>query len=243
MRLRVTRIGLFLSLFSFATLTHQAYAEVTVNLGLASNYTREGISQTRGKLSASAGLTWLHNSGFYLGAWAANLDRRNDHAYLEGAGFVGYYLPFNENIALDLTATRYAFFGDKKAWYQDYNELGASLLLNDSWKFGYRVSENYLDKDHSWHALDGSYTLHTDSFDFEFFVARYLWQDADGLDGASYNYDKLGDRSNYWHFRIGAERTWNKWDYRLTVERTNLSHRFDGGTIIQFGMQRYFNLF
>lgn len=216
-----------------------SWAELNVNLGATSHYVREGIGQTRGNPTLQTGLTFKHSSGFYAGLWASGMDHRTDDLFLEADGFAGLYLPLTEHFALDFSATDYRFFGDDDAVMQDYQELGLSVLLYDNVKLGYRYAEDYQGKGSDWQALSTSYTMHTQGFDLEFYAANYRWLDADGRVGASYS---AGDRQDYWHFRIGAERTWKKWDYRLSVERTNLNSSYDAGTLFQFSLQRHFNL-
>lgn len=226
-------------LSSCLCLSLPAAADLDANIGAVSEYVREGISQTRGNLTWQTGLTWQHSSGVYLGGWASGLDRRSDNADFEADAFAGLYLPFSENIAVDLSATHYRFYGDTLAEQQDYNEFGLSLLLDDSWSFGWRHSPDYLGSGKARRALDASYTLHTSSFDIEFYAANYRWLETDASLGHAYSDNGA---SNYWHFRLGAERSWKQWDYRLTVERTNLGGEYDAGTLIQFGLHRYFNI-
>ncbi len=213
-----------------------AVAGINANLGLTSEYIREGISQTDGNPTWQTGLTWEHNSGFYLGGWASGLDRRYDKASAEADIFAGFYQPLSDYTALSLTATHFTFYGDNSD-EQNYTELGARLLVDDSWVFGWRHSEEYLGTKSPRRALELSYTLHTGSFAIEFFGANYRWLELG--DGAGYGDNKTND---YWHFRVGVERTWNRWDYRLLLERTGLGSEYDAGTQIQFGVHRYFNL-
>lgn len=211
-------------------------ADVTANLGATSEFIREGISQNRGNITWQAGLNWQHNSGFYTGVWGSGLDRSQDDAHTEADLFAGFYQPLTDGIALDLSAGRYTFHGDN-ADQQNYDELGARLLLNDSWVLGWRHSPEYLGTNSARRAVELSYTLHTGSFAVEFFGANYRWLDSG--EGAGYGDNLTND---YWHFRVGLERTWNQWDYRLTLERTGLGSEYDAGTQIQFGIHRYFSL-
>lgn len=208
-----------------------AAAGLNANLGLTSEFIREGISQTDGAPTWQTGLTWEHNSGFYLGGWASGLDRKYDKARAEADVFAGFYQPLSDNTALSLTATHFTFHGDNSD-EQDYSELGARLLVDDSWVFGWRQSDDYLGSDSARRAIEASYTLHTGSFAIEFYGAHY--HNLDETANLGYN--------DYLHLRIGLERTWNQWDYRLTLERTNLDDNFDAGTLIQLGVHRYFNL-
>lgn len=231
------------AVFSLGTLiSTTALAEINANLGATTEYVREGISQTRGKPTLQAGLTWQHNSGFYLGGWASGMDHRNDDDLnLEADYFAGVYLPINKDIALDLSATRYTFNGDddKSVRYQDYDALSASLLVNDRWSIRWEGSQDYLGTDHSWQSISTSYVFPIRDFNLEFYLGNYHWLNKDVEEGAIYT---AGGKSHYWHFRIAAERTWKKWDYRLTIERTNLGKSYDAGTIFQFGVHRYFKL-
>ena len=55
-------------------LTSMAQAELTANIGVTSNYLWRGVSQTGDDAAVSGGIDWAHDSGFYLGTWASNID-------------------------------------------------------------------------------------------------------------------------------------------------------------------------
>lgn len=223
-----------------ALISVASFAEINANLGATTEYMREGISQTGGKPTLQAGLTWQHNSGFYLGGWASGIDhRKKDDLKLEADYFGGFYLPLNKDIAFDLSATRYSFYGDNNARYQDYDAVSASLLISDSWSLSWEGTNDYLGTDHSWQSISTSFVYPVKDFNLEFYLGNYHWLSKDVLEGATYS---PSGKSHYWHFRIAAERTWNNWDYRLSVERTNLGRSYDAGTTFQFGIHRYFKL-
>ena len=50
-----------------------AQAGVSANAGMVSNYVFRGVEQTE-SASASAGLDYEHESGFYIGTWAADVE-------------------------------------------------------------------------------------------------------------------------------------------------------------------------
>jgi len=54
--------------------TGVAQAEVSANLGVQSNYYFRGVTQTDDKAAVSGGIDYNHDSGFYLGTWASNVD-------------------------------------------------------------------------------------------------------------------------------------------------------------------------
>lgn len=227
------------TVFSLGTLISCAsFAEINANLGVTSEYVREGISHTRGKPTLQTGVTWLHNSGFYAGGWASGIDhRKDDDLKLEADYFAGFYIPLNKDIAFDLSVTRFSFYGDSEAELQDYNALSASLLVNDRWSLSWQGSDDYMGTDHSWQSISTSYVFPVKDFNLEFYLGNYHWLNTDATEDAAYS---STGKSHYWHFRVAAERTWNNWDYRLSVERTNLGKSYDAGTTFQLGIHRYF---
>lgn len=50
------------------------HAEFTGNIGVTSNYVWRGVTQTDNQAAVQGGLDYTHASGFYLGAWASNVD-------------------------------------------------------------------------------------------------------------------------------------------------------------------------
>ncbi len=63
---------LALSLTSIASFT--SHAEISANIAVDSNYYWRGISQTQDATAVSGGLDYNHDSGFYAGTWASNID-------------------------------------------------------------------------------------------------------------------------------------------------------------------------
>jgi len=51
-----------------------ALAEISGNVNLATDYVFRGWSQTDNQLAIQGGLDYAHDSGFYLGTWASNVD-------------------------------------------------------------------------------------------------------------------------------------------------------------------------
>ncbi|MFA7430524.1 MAG: TorF family putative porin [Rhodospirillaceae bacterium] len=48
--------------------------EISGNVGIASDYTFRGISQTDEKPAVQGGIDWEHEAGLYLGVWGSNVD-------------------------------------------------------------------------------------------------------------------------------------------------------------------------
>lgn len=51
-----------------------ALAEFSANIGVTSNYVWRGVTQTDNEAAVSGGIDFAHDSGFYLGLWASNVD-------------------------------------------------------------------------------------------------------------------------------------------------------------------------
>lgn len=219
--------------------TASAHAEFDLSLGLASKYLREGVSHSSSSMAVNGGLNWLHNSGLYVGGWASTINHKDDDLKLESDLYAGFYQPLSDKVALDVSFTRYRFHGDDNSFYQDYNELGTSLLFNDRTKLGWRGSNDYMGTGRSWQALDIAYVWPFNDFNIELYLANYHWLNKDVESGAAYN-DR--GKSHYWHFRLGLERTWKDWDYRIAFERGIVSGFYDGGSNFSFEVTKHFRL-
>ncbi|MCD8520989.1 MAG: TorF family putative porin [Saccharospirillaceae bacterium] len=212
-------------------------AELNANLGLTSEYVRDGISQTRGNAALQGGLTFRHDSGFYTGLWSSALNRKEDHASYEHDAFAGVYLPLSDGIAVDVSATRYTFAGDADINDQAYSEGTLRLLVDDAMTLGWRHSEAYLDSGFAKRSLELGYTIQTGSFSIELFTAQHRYLEISD----DFNFGS-GNKDDYWQFRVGVERSYGPYDYRLSIDRTNLSSAYDAGTTLQFSVHRYFGL-
>jgi len=96
-----------------------AYAEVTANLGFASDYYFRGILQA--PTSANGGIDF-EKDGFYAGTWAADVKDG-----LEVDGYFGYGTEVGD-VGLSVGYTGYFYTGDFDDTYQEIN-LGASFGL------------------------------------------------------------------------------------------------------------------
>ena len=99
------------------SLAGSARAEVSANVGWASDYHYRGIFQARS--SASGGIDWTQG-GFYAGTWAADLADG-----LEVDGYFGYAHQVGE-LSLSAGFTGYYYTGDFDDTYQELN-FGAAL--------------------------------------------------------------------------------------------------------------------
>src|SRR5690606_36930245 len=81
--------------------------DLSMNVTLASEYLWRGISQTQGKGAIQGGLDLAHDSGFYIGTWASNVDF-DSNASSEWDFYVGYAVELGP-VALDVGLLEYTY--------------------------------------------------------------------------------------------------------------------------------------
>lgn len=76
----------------------------SANVALATDYVYRGVSQTDEAPAIQGGFDWSHDSGFYLGTWASNVDFNDgDEAHIEidvYGGFAGTFRDFSYDVGV-----------------------------------------------------------------------------------------------------------------------------------------------
>jgi len=102
---------------SVAMIPAASQAGVSANVGMVSSYVFRGVLQTS-DASASAGLDYENDSGFYVGTWGADVGGGTDGLeYDLYGGWAGEF----EGVSLGLGATGYFYTGDFDTSYKEYN--------------------------------------------------------------------------------------------------------------------------
>jgi uncharacterized protein (TIGR02001 family) len=113
-----------LSVYSVASLlaltAATGHAELSANIGLASDYMWRGASQTERDVAYSAGLDYAHDSGFFIGSWASNVE----------FGENGYEWDFYAGYAAEIDGLSYSVMFNHYA-YPDYDDSDFTELLID----------------------------------------------------------------------------------------------------------------
>ncbi|MBT1444570.1 TorF family putative porin [Shewanella sp. JM162201] len=158
--------------------------ELSGEVGVANDYRFRGVSQTAGEFQVSGGIDYSMESGFFVGAWASNVDFDGCSTYSDNsedcteAGdevdasfeldvYAGYYHEVNENLSWDVTLYRYNYPGDNLD--ADYFEVTfgfdfqgvrtAYWFTNDY--YGSGLDYNYLEVNYSWEFVENwSLDLH-----------------------------------------------------------------------------------
>ena len=110
---RLTHLAAGLVLASSGLLATIASAEVSYNVGWASEYHFRGLMQKNS--SASVGVDW-EESGFYVGSWAADV---GDGTEIDG--YFGYSFEPVEGFSVGLGFTGYYYTGDYDDTYEEAN--------------------------------------------------------------------------------------------------------------------------
>ena len=81
-----------LILMSIAIITQAAQADssFTANIGVTTNYVWRGITRSDDGAAVSAGIDYVHTSGWYVGGWASSLDGSNSDGNYELRLYTGY---------------------------------------------------------------------------------------------------------------------------------------------------------
>lgn len=103
-----------------------AAAEFSANIGATSNYIWRGVSQTDDQAAISGGLDYAHDSGFYLGTWASNVDF-GDTATAE-VDFYGGFANEVSGLGYDVGVIHYAYPGEAYDFTEVYGSLSFSLF-------------------------------------------------------------------------------------------------------------------
>ncbi len=134
--------GGLLSIFAAYAVAEDAAtpSPVTGSLGVTSNYTFRGISQTQNKPAVQGGLTYTHSSGFHGGFWGSNVNFKpkdsvvvvNDNASLEFDITAGYGGKISDALTWDVSVTHYGYPGSNPsgAFQYDFWEVSPSLVYD-----------------------------------------------------------------------------------------------------------------
>lgn len=97
-----------LALSTGLLLTTNAFAAVSGNIGGTSNYLWRGVTQTNDSVAIQGGIDYSHDSGFYAGTWASNVDFGDDTSY-ELDLYAGYGGNITEDLSYDIGYLYYAY--------------------------------------------------------------------------------------------------------------------------------------
>lgn len=116
-----------------------AAAEVSGSVTAVSDYLFRGITQTNEEPALQAGVTWNHESGFYVGGWGSSISWLSDadpeiSSQVELDAFAGYAGSFGESdFGYDVGVNYYWYPGDYPAGFNDADT--AEVYVGLTYKF------------------------------------------------------------------------------------------------------------
>lgn len=151
--------------------TAPAMADLSANVGFASEYYYRGILQKES--SASAGLDY-EVGGFYVGTWAADVGDG-----LEVDGYFGYNLTLGDSFTLGAGFTGYYYTGEFDDTYEEVNlsagwgPLSVGYSIGEWDGFGDAQDYDFLEVTLEHNGFYGTYGTFGDDFDGDYIELGY----------------------------------------------------------------------
>ncbi len=229
-----------------AAVTQEDVAAAIVISGsatLTSDYRFRGVSQTDEEMAVQGGFAITHESGFYVGTWAANLSGWGTFggANMELDLFGGYKARLSDSATLDVGLTWYMYPGgaDKSDFGEPYVKLtGTTGPATLTAGVAYAPKQQALG---SWYftGADAAAGVYGDAGDKE--DNLYLWGDAAlaiagtpitakvhvghswGNEGLGPNATSVTPTGSYWDWSLGADTSWKNLTLNVSYVDTDIS--------------------
>jgi uncharacterized protein (TIGR02001 family) len=185
---------LLLALFAVAGIA-SAHAQVTGNLGLASDYRFRGISQSQNGPAVQGGVDYAHSSGLYIGNWNSSV---SSQLYTNGAGvesdiYAGYKKDIYKGLTIDVGSYNYFFPNATNGKNPNFNtqELFAGLGYGPASVKYSRSTSNYFGTQNSagtqYYQADVAYPIATTKISLLAHVGRTNVANQSNGDYTDYN--------------------------------------------------------
>ena len=99
----------------------------SANIGFFSQYSFRGIDQGGKEAAIQGGFDWAHESGFYIGTWASNVDFNDNESVTEFDFYGGYTKEIQNGISVDLSMIGCTYPGASANSNYDYYEYSFGL--------------------------------------------------------------------------------------------------------------------
>ncbi|WP_440056353.1 TorF family putative porin (plasmid) [Pseudoalteromonas sp. T1lg65] len=201
-----------------AVLSTTAMADWSATVTGASDYTFNGVSQTKNDPALQGSLDKAFDNGVYAGSWASNVDF-DGGTDLEWDFYVGRYVELQHGWSLDYGIAYYSYHGGDNSSDGNYPEVYT--------KFGY-ASDYGQTEFNFWYSWDyfGTEAGHTIAMVAHTFevaeghAIRASFDVSNSLDGDKYAWD--GEHSSYHHYRLAYQTSYEGFDIEVAAENTNL---------------------
>jgi uncharacterized protein (TIGR02001 family) len=118
------------SVLAASMMSSTAFAEVTANVALTSDYVFRGVSQSAEQPAIQGGFDYSHDSGLYVGTWASSVDSTfYGGSEMELDFYAGYSAAINDAITYDVGVLRYMYPDNSSSADYDEAYLGLSYSM------------------------------------------------------------------------------------------------------------------
>jgi uncharacterized protein (TIGR02001 family) len=195
------------SLIAGSMVAAPAMAGVSMNVGATSNYVWRGMTQTTEGPAIQGGIDYAHDSGFYVGTWASNIDWTGVPGY-EIDFYAGFGGEFAEDWAYDVGYVYYMYPVDNDATEADFGELYGSIGWKGLTLFGaYQTNEQASDVEDIYYVSLDYLFEYGDGMSSDFLVGYY---GGDGIKDAN-------DGDAYMHYYADVSKSTDYGDLSLAL--------------------------
>ena len=186
----------------------------SANVGFFNQYSYRGIDQSGEEAAIQGGFDWAHDSGFYIGTWASNVDFNDNDSVTEFDFDGGYAKEIQNGINLDLSMIGYTYPGAYASSNYDYYEYSFGLGKSIG-PVSFSTAINYSPE---FFAKSGDATYWQGGLDYEFQEIKISghvgkqWVDLETTYGAP----------DYVDYSIGASYAWQGFDLIVAYVDTDV---------------------
>ena len=186
----------------------------SANVGFFNQYSFRGIDQSGEEAAIQGGFDWAHDSGFYIGTWASNVDFNDYDSVTEFDFYGGYAKEIQNGINIDLSMIGYTYPGAYASSNYDYYEYSFGLGKSIG-PVSFSTAINYSPE---FFAKSGDATYWQGGLDYEFQGIKISghvgkqWIDLETTYGAP----------DYVDYSIGASYDWQGFDLSVAYVDTDV---------------------
>ena len=188
------------SLIAGSMVAAPAMAGVSMNVGATSNYVWRGMTQTSEGPAIQGGIDYAHDSGFYAGTWASNIDWTGVPGY-EIDFYLGFGGEFAEDWAYDVGYVYYMYPVASDVTEADFGELYGSIGWKGLTLFGAYQTNEKADNVEDIYYVSLDYLLeYGDGMSSDFLVGYYAGdgvKDWNGGDAYTHFYADVSKSTDY----------------------------------------------
>jgi len=193
-----------------------AHAEITGTVSAVSDYNFRGVSLSANDPALQGSLDYAHESGFYAGAWASNIDYGDDFdGNIEVDLYLGFAGEVSEDFGYDVGLVWYTYPDssgdafDQTSEIKNYPEIYAGLT------YKWLEAKQWYTNDYGGSDLDAFYTEANATYELpaNFGLTAHV----------GYNYGDAFDDSEFIDYTVGVTYTLGHFDLGLVYADTDLS--------------------